>query len=238
MKTTQYVRQEKAIAVADSGGIRERWLWGLRLLRDPQAFNPGSSQLKPGRAGQLVAAATAAGLKLSEREIRYRLDCARAYSTETQIRHACAEFKDWSSLRAAGFPAYGAPQDEPPADHRSEAERKRDRARALLDLIGEQGTLFPLDQFEPAETTLKELTDYAREQREITGRFAERDRKRDAELARLVEAAGDDLSMLWQDALHRLADAVESEHEFGIAGRTAPAGRDEAEADRTVPVMV
>lgn len=92
MKTTQYIKQEKVIAVADSGGIRARWLWGLRLLQDPEAFNPGSSQLKPGRAGELVRAATAAGLRLSEREIRYRLDCARAYSTETQIRHACAAY--------------------------------------------------------------------------------------------------------------------------------------------------
>lgn len=93
------------------------------------------------------------------------------------------QFPHWTALVAASFPGIDAPSGEPPADHRTDAERKRDRARALLDMIGDQGTLFPLDQFEPTTTTLKELADYAREQREITGRFAERDRKRDAELA-------------------------------------------------------
>lgn len=72
-------------------------------------------------------------------------------------------------------------------------------------------------RFEPATTTLKELAEYAREQRELTGRFAERDRKRDAELEQLIAAASNDLSMVWQEALIRLADET---------------------ADRTEPVMV
>lgn len=221
MKTTQYVKQEKAIAFADSGGIRARWLWGLRLLRDPEAFNPGSSQLKPGRIDELTKAAIAAGLKLSEREIRYRLQCARTYPTEAQIRHACAEFEDWSGLRAAEFPAYEAPEGEPPADHRTGSERDNDRARALMDLVGEQGSLFPLSHFEPTTTTLKELADYAREQREMTGRFAERDRKRDSCLEKLIEAAGHDLSMVWLKAYTRLPD--ESREEEMAADRTMPA---------------
>lgn len=81
MRTTQYVRQEKAIAAADKGGIRERWMWGLRLLRDPEAFNPGSSQLRPHVADEQIAAAQAGGFKLNATEIRLRLRCAqrRAY---------------------------------------------------------------------------------------------------------------------------------------------------------------
>ncbi|MGH3836933.1 MAG: hypothetical protein ACRDSF_14735 [Pseudonocardiaceae bacterium] len=204
MKTTQYVKLEKAIAAAASGDIRARWLWGLRLLRDPEVFNPGSGQLKPGHAAELVAAATAAGLKLSEREIRYRLECARTYPTETQIRHAGAEFPDWTALRAAGFPAHDAPPDEPPADHRTEDERDHDHARALMDLIGEQGSLFPLRDFEPVTTTLKELLDYTDAQDELTARFAEHGRKRRAYLQRLILAADDDLSMTWQRAHDRL----------------------------------
>lgn len=204
MKTTQYVRQEKAIASADAGGIRERWTWGLRLLRDPEAFAPGSTQLRPGRAAELIKAATAAGLKLSEREIQYRLRCARTYPTDTQIAHACAEFEDWSGLRSANFPTFDAPDGEPVADHRTDDERKRDHARALIDLVGEQGAFFPLSDFEPVTTTLKELDDYARQQAEITARFAAHDDRRRAYLDDLIEAADGDLSMTWQTAHDRL----------------------------------
>ncbi len=210
MRTTQYVRQEKAIAAADSGGIRERWIWGLRLLRDPEAFAPGSSQLRPGRADMLIVAATAGGLKLSVREIQYRLQCARAYPTETQIAHACAEFSDWSALRAAGFPAFDAEPGEPPADHRTGAEREHDHARALIDLIGEQGSLFPLRDFEPYATTLKDLVAYTEQQEELTARFVEHGRRRRAYLDSLIRVAGDDLSMLWAEAQRRL-DAEEQQ---------------------------
>jgi hypothetical protein len=204
MKTSQYVRQEKAIAAADRGGIRERWLWGLRLLRDPEAFAPGSSQLKPGRADELVKTATVSGLKLSEREIRRRLQCARTYPTEAEFGQALAEFGSWFDLAGANFPTYEAPEGEPPADHRTEAEREHDRARALLDLIGEQGSLFPLSQFEPVITPLKDLVDYADQMEDLTGRFVERDKKRRAYLNKLVEAADEDLSMTWQAAHDRL----------------------------------
>jgi hypothetical protein len=207
MKTTQYVRQEKAIAAADSGGIRQRWLWGLRLLRDPDAMSSEKS-LRNGIAEQLIAAAKAAGLKLSEREIQYRLQCARAYPTEAEIANACAEFEEWSDLRKAGFPTYEVAEGEPLADHRTDAERKRDHARALLDLIGEQGSLFPLDQFEPVSTTLKELREYAEEMAELTARFAARDDARSAYLDELEKAADGDLSTVWQDAHSRLEVAT------------------------------
>lgn len=203
MKTTQYVRIERAISAAAKNDIHERWIWGLRLLRDPDAFAPGSSQLKPGRAEELIRSAKAAGFKLSEREIRYRVQCARAYPTESQIRHAGAEFEDWSSLRAAGFPPYDAEPGEPPADHRTDAERQRDHARALTDLLGEQGTLFPLQDFEPTETPLKILAAYAEEMAELTARFQKRDRERRAYLDALITAAGGDLSVTWQDAHQR-----------------------------------
>lgn len=204
MRTTQYVRQERAIASADSGGIRERWIWGLRLLRDPEAIAKGGG-LKNGIIEQLITAAAAGGRKLSTREIQYRLRCARAYSTEAQIAHACAQFGDWTALRNADFPPIEAPEGEPSADHRTEAERDHDRARALADLVGEQGSLFPLRDFEPVTTTLKELVDYAEQQEELTARFVAHGRKRRAYLQSLIEAADNDLSMLWRDAHDRLA---------------------------------
>ena len=212
MKTTQYVRQEKAIAVADSGGIRQRWLWGLRLLRDTEAMASEKS-LRHGVTGQLIAAAKAGGLKLSDREIQRRLQCARAYPTESQIRQALADFETWDELHRANFPAYATPTDEPPADHRTEAERDHDRARALVELIGEQGTLFPLRDFEPTMTTLKELLAYTEQQEELTARFAEHGRRRRLYLDSLIEAADNDLSVTWQEAQDRLAADVDEDAE-------------------------
>ena len=42
-----------------------------------------------------AAAAKRAGLKLSAQEIRRRLQCARTYPTEAQIRQALADFRTW-----------------------------------------------------------------------------------------------------------------------------------------------
>lgn len=206
MKTTQYIRQEKAIAAADVRGIRERWLWGLRLLRDDDAFAPGSSQLKPGRADELVKAAKARGFKLSEREIRYRLQAARAYKTDEEIRQASAEFETWSDLVNSGFPRYDSDPDEALADHRTDEEKRRDHARALVDQIGEQGALFPLTDFEPTETTLKELQEYTEQQEELTERFVKHDQKRRAYLDSLITALDGDLDATWQEAHERLPD--------------------------------
>jgi hypothetical protein len=209
MKTTQYVRQWKAVAAADSSGIRERWLWGLRLLRDPEKMSKGGGGLKHGVAAKLIAAAAKSGLKLSEREIQWCLQLARAYGTEAEIRTVCSDFRTWSDLRQAGFPPVEKPDGEPLADHRTPEEIRHDRARQLADLADPQGALFPLSHFEPVTTTLKELADYAAEQKAITARFAAHDAKRDAYLDELIEAAGGDLSMTWQTA-HDLA-ATEQE---------------------------
>lgn len=204
MKTTQYIKQERAIAAADRGGIRERWLWGLRLLRDPEAMASEKS-LKHGVTDELVAVATARGYKLSAREIQRRIQCARTYQTEDEIRQALADFETWDDLHRAGFPTYPAPADEPPADHRTETEREHAKAHALLDLIGEQGALFPASMFEPVETPLKDLAAYAEEMCELTGRFVQRDEERRAYLDQLIAAADGDLSMTWQEAQQRLS---------------------------------
>jgi len=203
MKTTQYTRQEKAIASADAGGVRERWMWGLRLLRDPEAFAPGSTQLKPGRADELVKASAAAGRKLSAREIQRRLQCARTYRTESEFRRAVAEFQTWRELSDANFPEFDGAEGEPLADHRTDAERQRDHARALADIFGEQGTLFPLADFEPTLTPLKDLAAYAEEMAELTARFRKRDEERRAYLDALIEAACGDMSTTWQEAHQR-----------------------------------
>lgn len=207
MKTTQYVQQEKAIIAADSGGIRQRWLWGLRLLRDTEKMSSGGASLKHGVTAALIEAAAKRGLKLSEREIRYRVQCARAYGTEAEIGNAIADFETWSGLIQAGFPAYEVDLDETPADHRTPEEIRRDRARQLAETADPQGSLFPLGQFEPVTTTLKELADYADEQEAITSRFVAHDAKRRDYLNSLTKAADGDLGVTWQAAHDRIAGA-------------------------------
>lgn len=204
MKTSQYVAHEKAIAAADSGGIRQRWLYGLRLLRDPDAMSPGGGGLRHGVGPALVAASKARGLKLSDREIRYRIQCAKTYPHESQIGNAVADFGAWRDLISAGFPHYEPGPGEPPADHRTQVEKDRDAARRLLDLVGEQGSLFPLDQFEPVETTLKDLIDYTEAQEQLTQRFVDHGQKRRDYLDSLVTAVEGDVSKSWQEA-HDLA---------------------------------
>ena len=206
MRVAQYMQQEKHIAAADSGGIRERWLWGLRLLADAEKVTPAGG-LRNGVIETLTTAAEKRGLKtLSRREIQWRLQLAKAYPTDAQLRTACAQFESWSALREAGFPPFEAPPDEPAADHRTDAEKTHDRARQLAGMTDPQGTLFPLNQFEPAEATLKDLKDYADEQSDITDRFVARDAERREYLDGLIDAAGDDLSWTWQQA-HEAWDA-------------------------------
>lgn len=200
MKTAQYVRQEKTIAAGTVNDVRQRWLWGLRLLRDTEAMSESGKSLRNGVTDQLIAAAKAAGLRLSPREIQYRLQAARVYATESQIANACAEFEDWTALKIANFPPFAAAEGEAPADHRTDDERKRDHARAIAALMGEQGSLFPLSDFEPTVTTLKDLAVYTEEMEELTARFAKRDRERRSYLDSLIAVADDDMSMTWQAA--------------------------------------
>lgn len=209
MKASQHIRQVKAIEDADSGGIRERWMFGLRILRDPEQMTDSGKSLRHGAAELLIAAAgldSKGRKRLNDQEIQRCLRCARAYPTEAQIRMAATDFGSWSELVQAGFPAYDAPEGEPPADHRTDAERERDRERTIVDLTGEQGVLFPLSDFEPSTTTLKELVAYADEMEGWTARRVDHDRKRREDLASLIEAAGGDLSVTWHAALLRRAN--------------------------------
>lgn len=209
MKTLQYLKQEKAIAFCDGGSIRGRWRWGLRLVRDAEAISSEKS-LKHGISEQLVAAAKRAGLNLSEREIRYRIQCARAYPTEGQIGKALADFATWWDLIQARFPPYPADPSDPPADHRDNAERHRELARQLMSHASEQLDLFPLDTFDQATSTLSQLQVYTEEQDALTARFVARGASRREYLERLILAVDGDLSSTWGVAQERLS-AIEGD---------------------------
>jgi hypothetical protein len=182
MKAAQHVRQIKAIEDADAGGIRERWMFGLRILRDPEQMTDSGKSLQHGAAERLIAAA---GL------------------TPKGHKRLTTDFDSWWKLVDAGFPPYEAVDGESPADHRNDAERAKDRERDLEDRFGEQGVLFASADVQPTISPLKELKQYADEMAELTGRFVERDRKRREYVDRLIEAADGDLSVTWLDAHHR-----------------------------------
>jgi hypothetical protein len=55
MKLAQYTNQERAIAAADSGSIRQRWMYGLRLLADQDKLAPAGG-LRHGVTDALMAA--------------------------------------------------------------------------------------------------------------------------------------------------------------------------------------
>jgi hypothetical protein len=100
------LKLERRIAADEQGGILHRWRYGRELL----GAKAGRKQLPHGLIGDLVQAAARAGLKLSEREIQWRIKCATVYATEAQVRTAGADFGSWTALRDAGFPPVA---DEP-----------------------------------------------------------------------------------------------------------------------------
>jgi hypothetical protein len=96
----EFLRLEKRIAAGERGGVVERWRYGRRLL-DAKA---GRQRLPKGFIGDRVAEADRAGLRLTAREIQYRITLAEAYPTETHTRTAVRLFGSWTALREAGFP--------------------------------------------------------------------------------------------------------------------------------------
>ena len=205
MRYARYLRLEKYITASDVGGIIERWKYGRRLLEDGEATTPAGN-FKHGVLAKLVGQAQSSGYKLPEREIQRRLQCARTYASEAQIRRAADTFGTWSSLYDAGFPAVEMPAGAEPFDPRDADEKRRDAARELAR-HGECGNetqlslfdYFPDDKFD-ATSTLAELAKYAEEMAEMTERYARKDRERAAYLASLIEAVGGNLGATWEQA--------------------------------------
>lgn len=64
-----------------------------------------SNSARPhGMRADLIKAAQRAGLKLSDSEVGYRLQCAEAYATEAKVTSAAGDFGSWRALCDAGFP--------------------------------------------------------------------------------------------------------------------------------------
>lgn len=202
----RYLRLEKNIAASDTGGILERWRYGRRLLSDGKATTPAGN-LRHGVLGDLITDAKSIGVSLSEREIRYRLECARAYETETEIGTARADFPDWTSLRTAGFPPVEVTDpgelydprdaDEKWRDFRSEQERRK--AENPEQLTFELPSMFSHDTYGP-RTHLADLVAACDESERMTANFVKRDNERRAYVGELLDAAGGNDQMTWIEA--------------------------------------
>lgn len=109
MKTQPYLKLERRIAADEKAGIVDRWRYGRQLL---EARN-GRERLPKGMTDDLIKSAEKRGLRLSEREIRYRMQCAEAYPTEAHSGSAAAVMGSWRALCDAGFPPVEVDEIDP-----------------------------------------------------------------------------------------------------------------------------
>jgi len=195
-----YGRQERAIAAADTGTMRERWEYGRRLACDPLATAPDGT-LRDGVMESLITAARRRGVHLTEEEITARLAAGLAYPCESQVRAARRDFGTWAALCEARFPPVDAEPGDQPHDPRGAAEKARalDRQLALGDPDPDQLALFPDDRFDTL-STLAELRKYAEDSDARTKRHAAKDAERLAYLDELSGAVDGDESKTWEEA--------------------------------------
>lgn len=201
-------RLNQKIARSESASIEDRWRWGHTVLRDPHLMSESGKSLRHGAAEHLIADAgeTPSGKTLlSEGEIQRRLRCARAYPYTSQIRHAMTDFGTWFDLIKAGFPPYEPEPGEDPADPRTKEEIRRERERQYAAFLGEQVGLFPLEDYLPERTSLKDLGEFVARSEEMSESFTKTSRRRRAYYDELASAVDGDLTVLWARA-HRLLD--------------------------------
>lgn len=197
-----YTAREKASGAADTGTIRQRWEYGRLLLVDDTATTPAGN-LRHGVLATLRKAALKADRKVSDREIQYRMQAARAYPTEVQIAQASADFDCWWDLIRAAFPPYDTPRGERSYDPRSTRELAVAHGRDILPGPPfEQESLFA--RFDD-DSTLAAMRRYAEEQQELTARFAARCEERTAYVHALIKAVDGDETKTWTEARAALA---------------------------------
>lgn len=213
MRFAEYGRIERAISASDHGTIYERWRYGRRLLCDAQMTTP-KGNFKHGVLEKLIRAS---GGKLSERELRYRLQCGRTYPKRSQIGNAVADFEAWRELIQAGFPAYEGDPDELPYNpldteelvkqHETEEARRRedgqyDGAPLIPYEQAEEGALIPRDTFGDS-TPLREVDRWADEELELAARWATRAHKRRRYVDALIKTVNGDLDVTLGEAERR-----------------------------------
>ena len=168
MKYERYKRIDNAIKASDNGGAWERWRYGRRLLCDRTMTNENGNLYN----GRLEWLARRSGV--SEREIKLRLQAARTYPQESQIRRAIAQFGSWTGLQRARFPEIPATDGELPYNPLETDELLRQQKaasdRATEDSLYEGGGLFPREYDD--STRMRELVRYVEVRLELAARFS------------------------------------------------------------------
>jgi hypothetical protein len=214
--TTPLLGLERKIMAADLRGIVERWRYGRRLLHD-RKLTTTSGQLRPGVAESLVNAARSAGYTLSEQEIERRLQCARVYAAEPELRRAAAAHEGWTSLVDADFPSVetvGADDDRGMPDGREATVGTHPEPWEQPALDGGDGSLFPrviriggaaLDR---DSCTLMTLAAFLAGLERWADAHTRRNAERRRHLDELIEACGGDLNVQYGAAVQRLREEV------------------------------
>jgi hypothetical protein len=213
MKFAEYGRIERAISASGHGTIVERWRYGRRLCCDPKMTTPAGN-FKHGALEKLIRAS---GGKISERELRYRLECGRTYPKLSQIGRASADFDHWWNLIKAGFPAYAGDPDELPFNpletkelikqHETQEERFREDGQyeggGIFPRDDCEGALIPRDTF-PGTTPMHEIDRWASENLELMSRGLDRAHKIRRYADSLIKAVNGDLQLSLDEAERRL----------------------------------
>lgn len=159
----------------------------------------------------LIERAARSGRKLSEREIQWRLQCARAYPTEAQIRNAITDFGTWLALIQAGFPAYEAPSDARPYNPLETDELAQQHEAQTQRIVEDEqydGALIPRDAF-PDSTPLAEIDRWTDRELELAARFTDKAQRRRFYVDGLIKAVGSD----WRERHVTLGEAERAFHD-------------------------
>jgi hypothetical protein len=206
MRYERYKRIDNAIKASDSGGIWERWRYGRRLVCDDE-MTTANGYLLHGKLDWLVRRS-----KVSEREIQRRLQCARAYPQESQIRQILADFKTWDDLHRANFPPVSATEGERPYNplETDEIVQQHDAQtqRIVEDEQYDGGGLIPRDAF-PDSTPLAEIDRWADQELELMARGMGKAQRRRFYVDGLIKAAGSG----WRERNVTLGEAERAFHD-------------------------
>lgn len=205
MSRSTYKSLQKAIARDDKHSIESRWEYGRAVLADPKKMAPSGKSLRHGATEALIADAKAVGSHLTDREIQRRIQCARAYKSINEIRHAVSDFDTWHDLVDAGFPLVHVDEPEPVGDIPEQTESERDEF--------EQLGLFPamVKNVSIETASVATIVAYTDDMTRMTQSYATTDAKRRAHVAEIVAICDGDLSIRYVDALDMLARAKASE---------------------------
>jgi hypothetical protein len=214
MRLGEYGRIEREISAAGNGTIYHRWRYGRRMLCDTEVTTPNGNF----RHGVIEKIVRASGGKLTERELRARRQCGKAYPGRSQIRQALTDFETWNQLLDASFPPYDGEEDELPHNpldteelikqHGTEESRRDEDSRY------EEGGLYPRDEcgteaIIPRDTygdstPLHEVDRWADEELELAARHTGRAEKRRRYVDSLIKAVNGDLNVTLGEAERRL----------------------------------